>query len=390
MTRRHGFTLVELLVVVAIIALLAALILPGLSRAREYAYFTRCKSNLRQIGIGFLVFGTDHRGQMQLVYNGCDRWTGASYSPVYGGGPGVKFGRTDKSCWGEWQSGGNGFGRYLACSIYWDRYEYRWQPASEEQDWFGNPRHQDKWWVGKPRQPGTYLPIEALWDPIVKIRDWGYWGIDQWPIHTNWPDDGSTGNVRVHAGTERERDYLSRHIGIYGYEFFTSQVNCAKYLKDRSFRDHLINGLADPSDGTGTSGAEGPNHRPDTNFRPLSMAANPPAWVAVCHTPSQAKHSRNGVTFQRDMMTHFGLKTARPGEFRFNVLHLDGHVDDSLWKETKSSEMWQMPHNYEKRPYGWAIKNGTWPEKMGPQEWPLFEGAFDQNENEFRKVNRLY
>jgi prepilin-type processing-associated H-X9-DG protein len=90
------------------------------------------------------------------------------------------------------------------------------------------------------------------------------------------------------------------------------------------------------------------------------------------------------------MMTHFGLKTAMPGEFRFNVLHLDGHVDDSVWKETKSSEMWQMPHDYRKRPYGWATKNGAWPEKMGPEEWPLFEGAFDQNENEFRKVDRLY
>jgi prepilin-type processing-associated H-X9-DG protein len=90
------------------------------------------------------------------------------------------------------------------------------------------------------------------------------------------------------------------------------------------------------------------------------------------------------------MMTHFGLKTAKHGEFRFNVLHLDGHVDDSIWKEAKSSEMWQMPHNYEKRPYGWATKSGSWPEKMGPREWPLFEGAFDQNAGEFRKVDRLY
>ncbi len=387
--KKHAFTLVELLVVVAIMAIMAAMTLPGLTRAREYAYFTRCKSNLRQIGIGILVFGSDHRGQLQLVYNGCDRKTGSS-SDISGGGPGVKFGRTDRSCWGEWQSGDGGWGMYLASSLYWDRYEYRWQPAADERDWFNNPLYQDKWWVGHPRQPGTYLPIEALWDPIVKIRDWGYWGIDTWPVGTDWPDDGSTGHVRIHAGTEKERDYLSRHSGIYGYEFFMSQVNCAKYLADPSYKDHLIDGLADPSDGTGTSGAEGPNHRPDTKFRPMTTFSNPTAWVSVCHTPSQAQGTRSGVVYKRDMMTHFGLKTSMPGEFRFNVLHLGGHLHDAVWKEVNTSEMWQMPQDYLKRPYGWATKSGTWPDKMGPQETPLFEGAFDQNANEYRKVDRLY
>ena len=51
-TRRRavaaGFTLVELLVVIAIIALLAALLLPALSQARQQARTARCVSNLRQ------------------------------------------------------------------------------------------------------------------------------------------------------------------------------------------------------------------------------------------------------------------------------------------------------------------------------------------------------
>ena len=62
MTRNRGFSLVELLVVIAIVALLAAFILPGLSRAREYAYFTSCKSSLRQMGIGFVIYAVDNRG----------------------------------------------------------------------------------------------------------------------------------------------------------------------------------------------------------------------------------------------------------------------------------------------------------------------------------------
>jgi len=59
---RHGFTLVELLVVISIIALLLALLLPALSKAREVAKNMVCGSNLRQIGIGYQLYSMDHDG----------------------------------------------------------------------------------------------------------------------------------------------------------------------------------------------------------------------------------------------------------------------------------------------------------------------------------------
>jgi prepilin-type N-terminal cleavage/methylation domain-containing protein len=57
---RRGFTLVELLIVIGVILLLAAILLPTINRASDQARGVRCQSNLRQLWQGFLLFAADH------------------------------------------------------------------------------------------------------------------------------------------------------------------------------------------------------------------------------------------------------------------------------------------------------------------------------------------
>ncbi len=59
---RRAFTLIEILVAIAIMAILMLLLLPAIERARHQAYITDCASNLRQIGLSIAQYESDNHG----------------------------------------------------------------------------------------------------------------------------------------------------------------------------------------------------------------------------------------------------------------------------------------------------------------------------------------
>ncbi len=341
--KRNAFTLVELLVVIAIVALLASFILPGLSRAREYAYFTTCKSQLRQIAIGVLMYASDNRGSLQLSttregnsmrriggfmsYNWLRPYDESNIHPdfvrkIYDSSSGI-----------TWTGGGNG--------------DY----------------------IGRPRQKGKYLPIEAFWDPVVKVKGWYFGRYD--PLQP--------------CATEEQRDTITRFNARssyggnkLGYAFFTSNVGCENFQRRDFSKDWhvLLTGGYDPPPDKGMTtitGCEDP-YRWTTNNRSVTTSHQGSVWLAACHPPAVGVPADNWAP--RRNVSHFGAVQAAPGEFRFNVLHLDGHTHDSVWSEPTTSQAWAMPDGTG-RPYGWEWRV---PDDFykGVRPADGFDGSFDR------------
>lgn len=92
--KKHGFTLIELLVVISVIALLLSILMPSLQKVKESASATVCASNVKQLGLGWVLYAGDN-----------DDWF-----PI-----GISW-----QTWHDWwQEGGWGIAEYLPTAGKW-------------------------------------------------------------------------------------------------------------------------------------------------------------------------------------------------------------------------------------------------------------------------------
>jgi prepilin-type N-terminal cleavage/methylation domain-containing protein len=150
----RAFTLVELLVVIGIIAVLIGILLPALGRARAQSAKLKCLSNLRQIGLGYMMYTQDYRGANMSYFVG-----GSGSIDTFWAGLIAKYIGTKNHGVNSAANQYTQVIQLLLCPVasepstnYWGSISTAWNgkmhSAGGGWDWFHTAGPPEQWWVG--------------------------------------------------------------------------------------------------------------------------------------------------------------------------------------------------------------------------------------------------
>jgi prepilin-type N-terminal cleavage/methylation domain-containing protein/prepilin-type processing-associated H-X9-DG protein len=168
MRKRNGFTLVELLVVIGIIALLISILLPSLNRARESAQRAACLANLRSVMQMMNLYATDNKGQIPLGTHSDDYQT--PYYITIGSGSTLHW-----PTWGPLYKGGYLTDpRFLYCPS--EAQMYHQYDAPTWNAWL--PDDATANWHGALRAGYLLRPCSERYQPILWRSNTPFWPVD--------------------------------------------------------------------------------------------------------------------------------------------------------------------------------------------------------------------